>query len=553
MDNKTFEAQPKEQAPRRTTPGITRRKSIEQIRAEFEGGELKRSLGALNLILLGIGCIIGTGIFVLTGRAAAEYAGPGIMVSFIITGTLCAFVALCYAELASFLPVSGSAYSYSYASMGEFAAWVMGMLLVLEYGLAASTVAVGWSGYVVSFLHDIGITIPPEFTAAPGQIVGGILNGEYIDKNQFANGVIPPEATAVAAQFNLPALIGIIAVTTLLVVGINESATVNNIIVFIKVAVVIAFIAIGMAYVNFDNWSPLIPPQVTIQPDGSMIASAGESASFMAQLKQAFIDIFTGDNTHRYGIGGVIHGAAVIFFAYIGFEAVSTAGAESKNPARDMPIGILGSLIICTILYILTSGVLVGIVPYQKLDDPAPIALAVNEIGLPWFAKLIKIGAIAGLSSVMLVLCYGQTRIFYSMARDGLLPNFFGAVHKTFKTPWINTLIVGALAGAGAAFMSLDNLADLTNVGTLAAFMIVCVTVIYLRLSHPNEPRPFKTPLGMFTPLMGTAMCFILLMSLMTNPHTRGFFSIYLVGGLALYFVFGYWNSHIGKAQRAAK
>ena len=553
MNNKTSGSAPKDQVPRRISPGITRRKPIEQIKAEYEGGELKRSLGALNLVLLGIGCIIGTGIFVLTGRAAAEYAGPGIMVSFIITGTLCAFVALCYAELASFLPVSGSAYSYSYASMGEFAAWVMGMLLVLEYGLAASTVAVGWSGYVVSFLHDIGIAIPPEFTAAPGQIVGGILNGEYMDRNQFANGVVPPEATQVIASFNLPALIGIVAVTTLLVVGINESATVNNIIVFIKVAVVIAFIAIGMAYVNFDNWAPLIPQQVTIQPDGSMIPSAGESASFLAQLKQAFVDIFTGDNTHRYGIGGVIHGAAVIFFAYIGFEAVSTAGAESKNPARDMPIGILGSLIICTILYILTSGVLVGIVPYHKLDDPAPIALAVNEIGLPWFAKLIKIGAIAGLSSVMLVLCYGQTRIFYSMARDGLLPNFFGTVHKTFKTPWINTLIVGLLAGSGAAFMSLDNLADLTNVGTLAAFMIVCVTVIYLRFSHPNEPRPFKTPLGMFTPLMGTTMCFILLMSLMTNPHTRGFFSTYLVGGVIVYFVFGYWNSHLGKAQKASR
>jgi len=530
--------------------GFIRRKSIEQMQAEFEGGELKRTLGAWNLILLGIGCIIGTGIFVLTGRAAAEYAGPGIMISFIITGTLCAFVALCYAELASVLPVSGSAYSYSYASMGEFVAWVMGLLLVLEYGLAASTVAVGWSGYVVSFLHDFGINIPPELTAAPGSVVGGIINGEYIDKNAFAGGVVPADATQVIASFNLPALIGILAVTTLLVVGINESASVNNIIVFIKVAVVIAFIVIGIGYVNFDNWSPLIPPQVTIQPDGSMIPATGEAASFLAQLKQAFVDIFTGDNTHRYGIGGVIHGAAVIFFAYIGFEAVSTAGAESKNPARDMPIGIIGSLVICTILYILTSGVLVGIVPYAKLDDPAPIALAVNEIGLPWFAKLIKIGAIAGLSSVMLVLCYGQTRIFYSMARDGLLPNFFGAVHKTFKTPWINTLIVGALAGSGAAFMSLDNLADLTNVGTLAAFMIVCVTVIYMRIAHPNLKRPFKAPLGPVTPVLGTVMCFILLMSLMTNPHTRGFFSTYLVGGIALYFIFGFWNSKIGRSGK---
>lgn len=547
MDNKT--TAPAVETRPAFASGFIRRKSIEQMQAEFAGGELKRTLGAWNLILLGIGCIIGTGIFVLTGRAAAEYAGPGIMVSFVITGTLCAFVALCYAELASVLPVSGSAYSYSYASMGEFVAWVMGLLLVLEYGLAASTVAVGWSGYVVSFLHDFGINIPPELTAAPGSVVGAMVDGAYVDKNLFPGGNAPAGAAAVVANFNLPALIGIVAVTTLLVVGINESASVNNVIVFIKVAVVIAFIVIGIGYVNFDNWSPLIPPQVTIQPDGTMLPSVGEAAGFFPQLKQAFVDIFTGDNTHRYGIGGVIHGAAVIFFAYIGFEAVSTAGAESKNPARDMPIGIIGSLVICTILYILTSGVLVGIVPYAMLDDPAPIALAVNQIGLPWFAKLIKIGAIAGLSSVMLVLCYGQTRIFYSMARDGLLPSFFGTVHKKFKTPWINTLIVGALAGSGAAFMSLDNLADLTNVGTLAAFMIVCMTVLYMRVAHPGLKRPFKAPLGPVTPVLGTVMCFILLMSLMTNPHTRGFFSTYLVGGVVLYFLFGYWNSNIGKAN----
>lgn len=529
--------------------GFIRRKSIEQMQAEFEGGELKRTLGAWNLILLGIGCIIGTGIFVLTGRAAAEYAGPGIMISFIITGTLCAFVALCYAELASMLPVSGSAYSYSYASMGEFVAWVMGLLLVLEYGLAASTVAVGWSGYVVSFLHDIGIAIPPELTASPGQVVGAMVDGAFVAASSFAGGAVPADADAVVSMFNLPALIGIVAVTTLLVIGVNESATVNNIIVFIKVGVVVAFIAIGMAYVNFDNWTPLVPERITLDAAGNVLPSTGETLGFWSELKEAFVAIISGDNTHRYGIGGIIQGAAVIFFAYIGFEAVSTAGAESKNPARDMPIGIIGSLVICTILYILTAGVLVGIVPYPRLDNPAPIALAVNEIGLPWFAVLIKIGAIAGLSSVMLVLCYGQTRIFYSMARDGLLPNFFGAVHKTFKTPWINTLIVGLLAGTGAAFMSLDALAELTNVGTLAAFMIVCVTVMYLRFAHPDLKRPFRAPLGPFTPVFGAGLCFILLMSLMGNPHTRGFFVNYLIGGVILYFLFGYWNSKLGKAN----
>ncbi|MEE2691670.1 MAG: amino acid permease [Pseudomonadota bacterium] len=511
--------------------GFMRRKSVEQMQAEYGASELKRTLGPLNLIFLGIGCIIGTGIFVLTGRAAAVYAGPGIMVSFIITGTLCAFVALCYAELASVLPVSGSAYSYSYASMGEFVAWIMGLLLVLEYGLAASTVAVGWSGYVVSFLHDVGINIPAVLTAAPGVDVVTAA-GEHV--------------TAIA---NVPAILGIIAVTSLLVVGISESATVNNIIVVIKVSVVIAFIAIGMLYVNFDNWSPLIPAEVTVAPDGTVLGAVGEGRSFLEQLKDAFIAIFTGDNSHRYGVGGVIHGAAVIFFAYIGFEAVSTAGAESKNPSRDMPIGIIGSLVICTVLYILTSGVLVGIVPYTMLDNPAPIALAVNEIGLPWFAMLVKIGAIAGLSSVMLVLCYGQTRIFYTMARDGLLPSPFSVVHKKFQTPWINTLIVGVIASGFAGFMSLDKLADLTNVGTLAAFMIVCLTVVYMRVAEPKLVRPFRAPGGVVTALFGTALCFILLMSLMTNPHTRGFFVVYVVVGLLVYFAYGFWNSKLGKAK----
>ncbi|MFZ5619229.1 MAG: APC family permease [Pseudomonadota bacterium] len=529
--------------------GFIRRKSIEQMQQEFEGGELKRSLGALNLILLGIGCIIGTGIFVLTGTAAANWAGPGIMISFVITGTLCAFVALCYAELASVLPVSGSAYSYSYASMGEFVAWVMGLLLVLEYGLAASTVAVGWSGYVVSFLHDLGIVVPPELTASPGAVVGAMVDGAFVAKSNFVGGVTPVGATEVVASFNLPALIGILAVTTLLVIGVNESATVNNIIVVIKVSVVVAFIVIGMAYVNFDNWSPLIPAQVTVDASGAVVATAEGGAGFLTQLKDAFIDIIRGDNTHRYGIGGVIHGAAVIFFAYIGFEAVSTAGAESKNPSRDMPIGILGSLIICTILYILTSGVLVGIVPYAQLNNPAPIALAVDAIGLSWFAKVVKIGAIAGLSSVMLVLCYGQTRIFYSMARDGLLPGFFSTVHKSFKTPWINTMIVGVLAGSGASFLSLDSLADLTNVGTLAAFMIVCMTVLYLRFAHPKLKRPFKAPLGPVTPVLGALMCLILLMSLMTNPVTRNFFIPYIVFGALAYFLYGFWFSKLGKAN----
>ena len=503
------------------------RKSVEQMHAEHAQGELKKTLGPLNLIFLGIGCIIGTGIFVLTGRAAAEFAGPGIMISFVITGTLCALVALAYAELAAAIPVSGSAYSYSYASMGEIVAWVMGLLLVLEYGLAASTVAVGWSGYVVSFLHDYGINIPAALTTAPGTMAIDAVTG-----------------AEVAGIVNLPALLAIAAVTLLLVVGISESAAVNNVVVVIKVSVVIAFIVIGAPYVNTDNWQPLIPAQIPAPPPGA-------DMSLWGQIGDALWNVVTAQNTAQYGIGGLIAGAATIFFAYIGFEAVSTAGAESKNPSRDMPIGILGSLIICTILYILTSAVLVGIVPYTELNNPAPIALAVNAIGLPWFATLVKIGAIAGLSSVMLVLLYGQTRIFYTMARDGLIPSVFANVHKTFKTPWANTILVGILAMGFAGGMGLDRLADLTNIGTLAAFAIICITVIYLRIARPDMKRPFNLPMPvmMAVSILGALMCLFLLMSLMAKVETRNFFLIYLGVGFLVYFTYGLWNSKLGKGE----
>ena len=503
--------------------GIFRRKSVEQIHAEHASGELKRSLGALNLVLLGIGCIIGTGIFVLTGRAAAEFSGPAITISFIITGLLCAFVALCYAELASALPVSGSAYSYTYASMGEVVAWVMGLLLLLEYGLAASTVAVGWSGYLVSLLHDLHIDIPAALTAAPGVAV------------KDAHGVVVAHGV-----MNLPAVLALLAVSSLLVVGVSESATVNNIVVFIKLAVVIAFIGIGSQYVNPHLWHPFIPPQVPAPP-------AGTPNDIWHQLGRALWAVITGDNHARYGLQGVIQGAARIFFAYLGFEAVSTAGAESRNPAKDMPIGIIGSLVICTILYILTSGVLVGIVPYASLDNPAPIAMAVNQIGLPWFAIAVKIGAIAGLSSVMLVLLYGQTRIFYTMSRDGLLPRALATVHAKFKTPWINTIIVGILACLAAGFMSLDALSDLSNVGSLAAFAMVCATVMYLRYARPGMNRPFKTPLFPLVPILGVVMCLLLLMSIMANHETRNFFLIYLGVGILAYFCYGMWFSQLRK------
>ena len=499
------------------------RKSVGQIQSEHETGELKRSLGAVNLILLGIGCIIGTGIFVLTGRAAAQFSGPAIMISFVITGTLCAFVALCYAELAAALPVSGSAYSYTYASMGEGAAWVMGLLLVLEYGLAASTVSVGWSGYFVSLMHDFGLDLPAALQAAPGVLV---KNAEGV---VIGTGVV-----------NLPAIMVIGLVTLLLVRGVTESVAVNNIVVAIKLTVVVAFIVIGFKYVDVANWSPLVPAEIPARAPGTPM-------DIWSQIGRALGDVVTGDNTYKYGIGGVIHAAAVIFFAYLGFEAVSTAGAEAKNPAKDMPIGILGALIVCTVLYILTCAVLVGIVPYAQLDVPAPIALAADRMGLPWFAFLVKVGAIAGLSSVMLVLLYGQTRVFYTMSRDGLLPASLSKVHKTFKTPWINTIIVGVAAMGAAGFLSLDALSDLSNVGSLAAFALVCITVIYLRRSDPNLVRPFRTPLFPLVPILGAVMCAVLLMALMSGEHTRNFFLLYLVGGIALYFVYGIRKSKLGR------
>lgn len=504
---------------------LTRRKTVDDLHAAHAEGELKRALGPINLIFLGIGTIIGTGIFVLTGQAAAQYAGPGIMISFVITGVLCALVALCYAELASAIPVSGSAYSYSYASGGEFLAWIMGLLLLLEYGIAASTVSVGWAGYLVSLLGDMGVHLPGAWIAGYGVPVTDAITGA---------------PTGEVGIFNIPAALALIAVTALLVLGVSESATVNNIIVLIKVSVVIAFIVIGIGFVNFDRWSPLIPPQIPAPPPGT-------DMSIWAQIGRALGDVFAGNNTAQFGVGGIITGAAKIFFAYLGFEAVSTAGAESRNPKRDMPIGILGSLAICTVLYILTAGVLVGVVPYANLNNPAPIATAVNQMGLPWFAVLVKLGALCGLSSVMLVLLYGQTRIFYTMARDGLLPSVFGRVHPKLKTPWLNTVVVGVIAAAFAGVLGIGDLSNYTNVGTLTAFAIVCITVLVLRFSHPKLERPFRTPLFPLTPILGAVMCVTLLMTIMADEKTRAFIGWYLALGIPVYFIYGMWHSKLAK------
>jgi APA family basic amino acid/polyamine antiporter len=412
-------------------------------------------------------------------------------------------------------------------SGGEFLAWIMGLLLLLEYGIAASTVAVGWSGYLVSLLGDFGIHVPDALTAGYGVPVTNAITGA---------------PTGSVGVFNLPAVIALVAVTALLVVGVSESAMVNNIIVLIKVSVVIAFIVIGIRFVDFHRWSPLIPPQIPAPPPGS-------DMSLWGQISRALVDVITGNNSVQYGIGGVIAGAARIFFAYLGFEAVSTAGAEAKNPKRDMPIGIIGSLAICTVLYILTAGVLVGVVPYTSLNNPAPIATAVNHMGLPWFAVLVKLGALCGLSSTVLVLLYGQTRIFYTMARDGLLPPVFAQVHERFKTPWINTLLVGAIAAVFAGVLGIGDLTNYTNVGTLAAFAIVCVTVLYLRASHPKMERPFKTPLFPIVPILGAAMCGLLLMSIMADVKTRYLFGWYLGIGVIVYFLYSIRHSALERAR----
>ena len=473
------------------------RKSVQQIQTEHDTSDLKRSLGAVNLVLLGIGCIIGAGIFVRTGSAAALHAGPAVVLAFVIAGLICAFSGLCYAELASVLPVSGSAYTYSYATLGEFAAWIMGALLLLEYGLSASTVAVGWGEYFVSFLADMHVSLPLALTLPAGQT------------ETLADGRV------VTGLFNLPAAGISLVMATLLVMGVSESATINNIVVAIKLAVIVVFIAVGAFFVKPENWTPFIP-----EPTGE----PGE-----------------------FGWGGVLRAATIVFFAYIGFEAVSTAGQEAKNPKRDLPIGIIGSLVICTILYMATSMVLTGLVPYPELNSGAPVADAVDSFGpgWKWFAVSVKIGALAGLTSVILVLMYAQTRIFYTMARDGLIPPVFASIHRTLKTPWINTLITGLIVGVSAGVFDINTIGDLTSIGTLAAFSVVCLTVIWLRITRPDLPRGFRVPFYPVVPVLGILSCLFLMTRV--EPRVQLFFAIFLAGTLATYFLYGFWHSKLGQ------
>ncbi|MGQ7934129.1 amino acid permease [Paraburkholderia sp. D1E] len=477
------------------------RKSVADIVASAESGErqLSKSLGALSITAMGIGAIIGAGIFVLTGTAAAHYAGPSIILSFVLGGIACAFVGLCYSELAAMLPVCGSSYTYTYATLGELFAWIIGWDLILEYAMGAATVAVGWSGYIVSLLHNVGINIPPTMAAAPGTTV------------TLADG------STVAGIVNLPAVFIIAVLTTLLVLGTKESARLNNIMVAIKLTVVLAFIVIGAFFVHPANWHPFIPQ------------NTGEFGNF--------------------GASGILRGSAVVFFAFIGFDAVSTAAQEARKPQIDMPIGILGSLVVCTVLYIAVAGVLTGLVPYAELNVPDPIAKGVDAIGVTWFSVLIKIGALTGLTTVILVLLYGQSRIFFTMSQDGLLPHLFARVHPRLQTPHLSQMMIGAIVAIVAAFTPINVLGEMVSIGTLFAFILVCGAVIYLRRSDAGASRPFRAPGVPVIPILGILFCLLLMAGLPLVTWLR--LVVWLVIGLVIYGIYGRNHSRLRHPERA--
>lgn len=462
---------------------------------EDNGHTLHRHLGPGALVALGIGVIIGTGIFVLTGTAAANYAGPALILSFVLAALACGLAGLCYAEMASMIPVSGSAYSYAYVTLGEFIAWFIGWNLMLEYLFASAAVAVGWSGYVVSLLDQIGLHLPDHLTHAP-----------------FAKAPDGHGLVSTGALLNFPAVFVVAMMSALCYVGIRQASWVNNIVVVVKLAVILLFIGFGLAYVDTAHWTPFIP-----------------------------------ENTGKFGqfgLSGIVTGAAVIFFAYIGFDCVSTAAQEAKNPQRDMPIGILGSLVICTVLYVAMTAVMTGMVPYTELNVPAPVALALDRYPeLAWLAVPVKLGAIAGITSVILVLLYGQSRIFLTMSRDGLLPPTMGRVHPRFKTPHVSTLITGVCSAITAGLLPVDLLGEMVSIGTLLAFAVVCVSVLVLRYTRPELPRGFRTPWPWFTCLGGAGVAGYLMYALPADTWLR--LVVWTLIGLGVYFLYGIRHSRL--------
>ena len=505
--------------------GLFITKPLDTILAEArETGEhsLRRALGASQLISIGIGSIVGTGIFVLTGGASANHGGPAIILSFVLAAIACVFSGLCYAEFASMIPVAGSAYTYGYATLGEFIAWIIGWDLILEYALGAATVASGWSGYVVSFLQDFGILLPPKLAGSPGTAFV-LYHGHWerlttqMQKALALAHVDPASLPHQYSVFNLLACVAILLVTTILIIGIKESVNLNFFIVIVKLCVLLVFIGLGANYIlghraeAIANWTPFLPP------------NTGHYGNF--------------------GWSGIATAAGVIFFAYIGFDQVSMAAQESKNPTRDMPIGILGSLAICTIIYILVAVVLTGLVKYTSLDGPAPIATGIEITGVAWGSKLVKLGAICGLSSAMLVTLLGQSRIFFSMSRDGLLPGWVSAIHPRFRTPYLSTIAVGVCVASVAALTPINVIGELVSIGTLLAFVIVCAGVWILRRRGTDVPRAFVAPWIPFTPIMGITVSLLMMFSLGWETWAR--LVIWLAIGLIIYLLYGYKHSKV--------